>query len=418
MSTVFTLRKSDNSTETVTLPRHRCGIVLKSDADRRAMMDEIMKTMAGRHGWAGGVWRMRAGTMASSVFAVDTSWIVQLLNEDGEPASSDEPVLRISNGVARENRVTRVTGKCIHPAERWQPLPFPAVQDATRIAADGGIPMPLEVSFEGVNHPAHAQHLASLLIRQAAAGLRMQLRCNLNAFRCELFDVGTVTLDRFGMSAKTFEVLGWRWHPGEGVQLELAEIASAMFTPLAELKGIDPAPDSNLPPPWDVQAITGLSVASGTADLADSSSILARVRVSWDAVTQGSVRAGGQVEVQYVEVTALAGGNWASWVETGSATSAVIPGLKSGVHYAFRARAIQALPLVRGPWSALVVAAPVVTAGTAAIGGGNLLRNSSFEVDSDANGLADSWLNYTSGTAGTVTYSQQTGGLTGGSTSA
>lgn len=356
IATTLTLRKPDNSTEQVTLPRHRCGIVISTDGDRRSSMDEIMKTMGGRHGWAGGMLRIRAATMRASSFELDASWIAQLLNEDGEPANSDEPVLRLTNGVARENRVTRVTGKCVNPAERWQPLPFPAIQDQVLIAADGGIPMPLEVTFDGVNHPAHAQHLASMMIRQGQAALRMQAQCNLNAFRCELFDVGQITLDRFGMAAKTFEVIGWRWHAGEGVQLSLSEISDAMFVPMAELRGVDPAPNSNLPPPWSVQDIYGLAVTSGTPDLTDPKSPITRTGVSWTAVTQGSVLIGGQVEVQYIEHGDLASEDWSSWIEAGSSVSATIPGLLAGRYYVFRARAIQAMPIVRGKWSAQVVA--------------------------------------------------------------
>lgn len=42
--------------------------------------------------------------------------------------------------------------------------------------------------------------------------------------------------------------------------------------------------------------------------------------------------------------------------------------------------------------------------------GGNLLRNSSFEADSDADGLADNWVAYSAGTTGTVSYSRPTNG--------
>jgi len=44
---------------------------------------------------------------------------------------------------------------------------------------------------------------------------------------------------------------------------------------------------------------------------------------------------------------------------------------------------------------------------------GNLLANSSFEFDTDGNGLPDSWLAYNSGTVGTVSYAVNTGGVAG-----
>lgn len=55
--------------------------------------------------------------------------------------------------------------------------------------------------------------------------------------------------------------------------------------------------------------------------------------------------------------------------------------------------------------SGAVIGQPQVDAG------GNLLRNASFEVDSDADGLADSWTAYSAGTTGTVAYSRLTTGV-------
>lgn len=350
-STTFTLRLPDTTTTTVTLPRYRSGIRIASDSEPRAGMEEIMRAMAGRWGWAGGVLRMRAGAMATPVFDMGPEWVAQRIDESGEPDGA--PVLRITNGVTREQRVNRVTGTCVNPDERYQALPFPAVQDAVLIAADGA-PYPAEIEFQAVNHPAHAQHLGSIAIRETQAALRMDAQCNLHAYRCELFDVGEITLPRFGMAAKTFEVLGWRWHPAEGVQLTLGEITADIFTPVAELRGADPAPNSSLRSPWDVDPITGLAVTSGTVALTDGS-VLTRTRIEWTAVVQQSVRVGGAVEVQYTPATdTLPTGDWQSWEEQGGATAATIPGLLAGRVYIVRARAVQGLPRVRSAWSELV----------------------------------------------------------------
>jgi hypothetical protein len=349
VSTNFTLRKPDGSTSVVTMPRYRSGIVIPTDADPGAMMDEIIQAMAGKQGWAGGTWRLRAGTLGSTAWTMDASWVAQRLDADGN--ADTRPVVRITNGVQRDAKINTVSGTCVDRDQRYQVLPFPAVTDPVLVAAEGSYSTELEM--QAVNHVAHAQHLGTVAIRESQAALRMEVTCNLSAWRLELFDVGAVTLPRYGMSGKTFEVVGWRWHPTEGVGLQLAEITAAIFTPVAELSGRDPAPNSTLPAPWDVQAITGLAITSGTSTLTDGS-VITRTRVTWAAATSQAILRGGSIEVQYTPAAAtLPAGDWPSWPEQGDSTEAVIPGLLSR-RYVFRVRAVNALR-VRGPWSAQVV---------------------------------------------------------------
>lgn len=344
VSTDFTLRKPDDSTATVTLPRYRSGIVVSTAGETRAAMEEILEAMAGRAGWAGGVWRFRAGRLPSGVFAMDQTWLARKLQEDGTPEPG--PTLQFINGLPRESKVNRVTGVCVDPDQRYQILPFPAIEDSVLIAAEGAT-YPREVEYQAVNHIAHAQHLATLAIKRGQAPLQITAACNLRAYPLELFDAGTLTLPAYSISAKTMEVTGWRWHPTEGVQLTLSEISAALYTPEAELGGRDPAPNTNLPTPWQVEDLTGLAVESGTVPLSDGS-LLTRTQVSWDAATTQSVRSGGRVEVQYREVGAT---EWGLWEEPGDATSATIPALRAGSYYVFRARFVSSPPLrVRGAW--------------------------------------------------------------------
>ena len=348
VSTDFTLRMPDTTTTTVTLPRYRCGIVISTAGDPRSSMDEIMESMAGRHGWAGGVWKFRAGHMPAPVFDMDESWLARPLGADG--TTDGGPTLQFSNGTPRDQKVNRVTGSCVDPSQRYQVLPFPAVEDATLISDDGAV-YALEVEYQGVNHVAHAQHLGTIAIRRAQASLKLSASCNLFAYTTELFDVGTLSLTRYGMTDKTMEVKGWRWSPTEGVQLSMCEITEAIFDPVAELTGVDPAPNSNLPNPWDVEDLTGLAVDSGTVALTDGS-ILTRTQITWDAAVGESIRNGGKVQVQYVEASPTLPDDWPLWEEAGSSESAIIPALKAGTIYLFRARFVSAAPLgVRGKWS-------------------------------------------------------------------
>jgi hypothetical protein len=360
-STLFTLRAADGTTNTVTLPRYRCGITISTAGQPRAAMDDILQTMAGRSGWAGGVWRFRCGRMPTSVADMGASWLARRLQEDGTPEPG--PTMQFTNGVPREQKVNRVTGVCVDPDQRYQVLPFPAIQDSVLIAAEGST-YPLEVEYQGVDHIAHAQHLASIAIRRNQASLRLQATCNLNAYRLELFDVVSLTLPAYSITAKTMEVVGWRWNPTEGVQLSQSEITDAIYSPIAELVGRDPAPNSALPSPWDIEALTGLTVTSGLGALSDGS-IITRTRVAWTAAAAQAVRAGGRVEVQYRQV---ADTTWQIWEEAGGNTAALIPGLRADAYYLFRARFVSAAPLrVRGDWTApvlaLIAAIPLVDTG-------------------------------------------------------
>lgn len=351
VSTAFTLRDVGGATSAVTLPRFRSGMTISAAADHEQAMSELVAAMAGRHGWSGGVWRMRAGTLGSTVATVDDAWLVQ---DTTQGRSGDDPVITAVQTVPRAQRFNRVTGSCVDPAQRYQLLPFPAVQDAVLVAAKGR--RPLEAQFQAVNHIAHAQHLASIIIREAQAGLHLELSAGDQAADLELFDVVAVTLPKYGYSAKTFEVVGWEWGQAGPYKVQLAEITADMFTPLAELTGRDPAPDSSLRAPWDVEQITGVAVTSGTTAQTDGS-ILSRMEVTWTAAGGENIRRGGQIEVQYTEATgSLPTGEWASWVEPGTATKAVIPGVLGGRHYLVRVRALQPPPVqVRGPWSGPVV---------------------------------------------------------------
>lgn len=347
VSTAFTVTVPGEAPSIVTLPRFRCGITITSADDHAESMASIVETMAGTHGWAGGIWRVRAGALAATDAAVDQSWLV---NEVSSGRPNDEPVVTAVQTVPRAQRINRVTGSCVDPAQRYQLLPFPAIEDSVLVAAHGE--RAAEVEFPGVTHIAHAQHLASIAIRQAQAGLRLDLTCGPQAAPVELFDTLALTMPRYGFTAKTFVVTGWTWAPNGAYRLRLAESTAALFTVEATLTGRDPAPDSDLPSPWYVAPLTGLAVTSGTEALSDGS-VLTRTQVAWTAATQASVLNGGRVEVQFREVGLT---QWQIWEEDGSAAAAIIPSLRAGVYYTFRARFVSASPLrVRGSWSGQVV---------------------------------------------------------------
>lgn len=349
-STAFVLRKPDGSTSTVTRALYHGGVTIPDDADKAAAMASLVDTMGGREGWAGGQWRLRAGVLGTAVATITQDWLVNV-NSGGQP--DDEPVITAVQSIPRTQRINFVSGKCTDPDQRYQLLPFPAVQDPVLVAAKGR--RQAEVEWQAVNHIAHAQHLASMMIRRAQAGLQLELTCGEQAADLELLDVVELDMPDYGYSAKPFEVVGITWNPTGAYKLTLLETSVALYTVDAELAGRDPAPDGNLREPWDVEAMGAPTVTSGTTPTLDGS-IMTRTVLAFTPAVGQNIRRGGQIEVQYAEATAtLPAGDWPSWVEQGDAAKATIPGLLQGRFFFFRLRAVQTLPLVRGKWSPVVL---------------------------------------------------------------
>lgn len=382
----------------VTMDTYQAGIVIPLDANPAEAMDEIVESMAGRWGWAGGKLRMVAGAFRSSVATITEDWCTDVADIE---IVSAPPRSELVNGY----RATIANRDNAYIAE-----PMPELAPSAYVTSDGQ-KLLREVQFGGVTKREHALHIAGVLLRDARQGLSVKLPCNMRAWQLELFDVVAVTLPTFGWSAKTFEVLGWEYTLAGGVLLTLKETVASIYTVDAAFTGLENEDNTDLPDPTVVEQITGFAVANDTATQQDGSSV-ARVRATWTAVTDINVLQSGWVEVQYLRLGLASGdalyGKWLSTLVRGDQSAAYISDLKPGGVYLFMARAINTIG-VRGKWSSH----QIIAVGSGSIGGGNLLANSGFEVDSNADGVADSWLSFSSGTTGTVTNTTPTSGMRG-----
>jgi hypothetical protein len=336
-------------------PLYQCGIVCPLDADPSETLNEIVESMAGKFGWAGGKLTVRAGAYRAPVAAIDSAWITNL------------QAIEVIAQTATADLVNVMRPTLADAAQDYVPVPAAEVRYTAAITADGR-EMPREVDFNGVTRAVHAQHICGVLMREGREGLTVRMPCNLRAMQLELFDVVTVTLSTFGWSAKEFEVLGWEFSPENGVILTLRETAAAIFDPDTLFTTLDIAANTGLPKPDVVEQITGVTVTSGTSTELDKS-IVVRTTVSWTAATTQQVRQSGTIEVQYFRAgQTLPTGDWPSVTVPGNSTSATIVGLGQGLHYVFRVRAVTTLG-VRGIWSVLKNAqvAAVPTVGTTGI---------------------------------------------------
>lgn len=383
----------------VVMDTYQAGIVCRLDASPQQWLEAMVEAMAGRWGWAGGKLCLQAGTYRAPSFTITEDWIT---DKGAITVTKDVPVADMANGY-RPTIANRDNGYVVEP--------MPELAPSAYVSADGQ-KLLREVTFEAVTSRQHALHVAGVLLRDQRQSLQLELPCNYRAFRPELFDVGNVTLPFFGFSAKPFEVLGWGYSLERGVVLQLKEIASSTYTVDAAFTGLENEDNTNLPDPSVVEQVTGLTVSLDTLTQTDGANA-GRALVEWDAITDINVLQSGWVEVQYLRLglpsSDPAYDQWVPTLVRGDRTAAYVSGLKPGGVYLFRARAINTIG-ARGKWSSQVQ----LVVNSATLGGSNLITNSSFEVDSAADGLADGWTAYSDGTTGAITRSIVTGGMAAG----
>lgn len=321
---------------TQSMDTYQCGIVARLDASPADVLSEIVESMAGRWGWAGGRLKIVAGSYRTPIALVTEDWCTDAGN------------IIITPSPPRSELVNCYRPTIANRDNKYQAEPAPPLIASTYVTADGQ-QLDAEITMAGVTSIAHAQHISGVLLRDARQSLVIQLPCNLRAFKLELFDLVTVTIERYGWSAKTFEVMGWRWSLQGGVILTLKEAAASVYTVDAGFADLGNDDNTDLPLPWTVESVFGLTISSGGQALTDGS-IMTRTKVAWNQATTAAVLQGGRVEVQYMEVATGASSDWPGTMEGGAATQTIINGLRAGYIYLFKARFINGAG-VRGPWT-------------------------------------------------------------------
>jgi hypothetical protein len=150
----------------------------------------------------------------------------------------------------------------------------------------------------------------------------------------------TVTSAEYGYSAKTFRVTDWQFGITAPVDLLLQEDAADAYD-LVDAVAADPTPNTNLPLPWLVEAVTLGTPASGTAHLLRSGdgTIISRVWVAWAALTGAYLVDGtGRVVVRWKRVGADSG--WREVSSDARELGAYIVGASDGDVVAIEAYAI------------------------------------------------------------------------------
>lgn len=248
-------------------------------------------------------------------------------------------------------KYNRVTAGFYNPAKKWQP-DLATVESTALRATDNGLVLESKIDTPFSASVYRAQNIAQLTLNQSRYGLVVKFSAFQEGLRCEVGDVVPITHSTPGWSGKLFRILQIEIKDNDEVYIVAREYSASIYVQ-AVLAPAAVVAQSNLPDPFSVPAVLGLSLSSGTSELlrlADGS-VISRIRVSWTAPTEAYSQK-GQVEVQ-LKLSSDAGWAPVDLVAAELATAWASP-VQDGVSYDVRVRIVNAIG-VRGSWTQATV---------------------------------------------------------------
>jgi len=218
------------------------------------VLREMLTSFAGDLVRINGKWHCNAGEHRAAVITLD---------ED-----DCRGVIDIITKTSRRDRYNAVRGTFISSENNYKLSDYPEVTNSAYQTEDGEkITTQLDLPF--TSYASTAQRLAKINLLANRQELVVRYPAKLTAFRLKAGDTVAIDNEDFGWSGKLFRVQNWTLVPetGQGgsptigVDLILRETASEIYDWDfdTEETGVDPAPDTNLPSPFDVGDV-GLSV--------------------------------------------------------------------------------------------------------------------------------------------------------------
>lgn len=318
---------------TYTRPLYTAGLTVKAGTRAKDALDDLAMAMAGRWVYIDGQLRVQAGTYVTPLQTLDDTWL-----------SAGQPV-RYQARANRSDVFNIATGKFADAQRDYRTLDFPRVESAEYIAEDGA-PLEADYALNAVTFAGQAQQVVACLMRDARLGERLTVLCNMRAYAVEVFDTLTVNLSRWGMDGEVYQVLDVNWTL-EGILLSLKRTGPSVWAMGTSFAAMALPGNTRLPSPFEVPAVAGLALASGTAQLAQQAdgTIVSRLQVSWTAPTDALVLEGGGTEVRY-GLAAQPESEWHSVVAERGQDKLWLSDVRDGSIYLLKARHFNAL--VRG----------------------------------------------------------------------
>ena len=198
--------------------RYSCNGVVDTSDTPEQIIGNILSSMGGTLTYTNGQFVVKA---AAFVSASDT-----LTDDDFIGA------LGINTKPSRRDTFNAVKGQWIAESTDWQVTDYPPVTSSTFQTEDGGDQIFTELPLPFTNSAAMAQRLAKIHLFRSRQNITITGRMKLTAFKYDIGDTIQLTIERFGFSAKVFEIKSWGLSVDNGVlgvDVALQETASTVY---------------------------------------------------------------------------------------------------------------------------------------------------------------------------------------------
>lgn len=257
--------------------RYTADGVIDTEEKPKDVLQDLLTAMAGSLLYVNGTWVLYAGSYRTPTVTLD---------ED----DLDGPV-QVTARLGRRNLFNAVKGVYISPQDLYQPTDFPPVTNSTYLTEDGAERIWRDIELPWTGSASAAQRIAKIELERVRQQITTKWPCKLTALRVQAGDVVGLTNARLGWTDKPFEVVDFEFAvradgdvPRLGVDLFLRETASTVYDwSSGEETTIDPAPDTDLPNPFDVEPPGVPNVTEELYQTRDSAGVKVKATVSWAA---------------------------------------------------------------------------------------------------------------------------------------
>lgn len=292
--------------------------------------------------YSGGEWRLKVGVYSAPV---KTFTLDDLRSE-----------IDIPTRAPRRDNFNRVVGKFIKggvydestnpDGGDWIETEYPALESAAFTNEDNGIENTLDLPLYFITDAARAQRVAKQTLFRSREQITFSAEFGMNAMGVEVGDIVSLSIDEYGWTSKTFEVVSWRLiisqEGGVRIGMMLQETSAAAFDWNAEEADLVDN-DITLTNPSAGLTISGLTATGGGRTQGDGTFINS-VILNWNAVTNSFL--------DYYDVEWKATADSSYNATTASTNSIELSPLVDGVEYMIRVRAVTNAG-VRGEWATI-----------------------------------------------------------------